>query len=231
LVRWQHPELGVLMPQDFIPIAEESNLIHLLGDHIFQLACTQIARWQAMGVVPVPLSINLSARQFQWEGIVERLLRVIRACGVPAELVQIELTESAIMKDSDAARRKLSELRRHGITLSIDDFGTGHSSLALLQTLPIDTLKIDRSFVEKSGTREGAAILRAIVLMAHTLRMKVVAEGVETEAQYDVVRAIGCDQAQGFLFVHPVPAGEVYSLLERFRAHDEVPFKQMGMAS
>ena len=221
LVRWQHPENGVMNPIDFIGIAEESNLIHLLGDHIFQIACAQIRRWQDNGMGPIPVGVNVSPRQFHWEGIVERLLSIVEAAGVPPGLLQIELTESAIMKDSDAARRKLSELKRHGIALSVDDFGTGHSSLASLQSFPIDTLKIDRSFVERADSQEGGAILRAIVLMAHTLRMTVVAEGVETEAQLALLRRIGCDQAQGYLFARPVPADEVPALLARLAAQAE----------
>jgi diguanylate cyclase (GGDEF)-like protein len=218
LVRWQHPENGVMNPLDFIAVAEESNLIHLLGDHVFQIACAQIKRWQEAGMPRIPICVNVSPRQFQWEGIAERLLAIIEASGVSPSLLQIELTESAIMKDSDAARRKLSELKRHGVSLSVDDFGTGHSSLASLQSFPIDTLKIDRSFIERSETQEGTAILRAIVLMAHTLRMTVVAEGVETEAQLALLRRIGCDQAQGFLLAYPVLADEVPALLERLAA-------------
>jgi len=221
LVRWQHPENGVMNPMDFIGIAEESNLIHLLGDHIFQIACAQIKRWQDNGIKSIPIGVNVSPRQFQWEGIVERLLAIIEASGVSPGLLQIELTESAIMKDSDAARRKLSELKRHGISLSVDDFGTGHSSLASLQSFPIDTLKIDRSFVQRSDSQEGVAILRAIVLMAHTLRMTVVAEGVETEAQLALLRKIGCDHAQGFLLARPVTADEVPALLARLAAQAE----------
>ncbi len=215
LVRWQHPENGVMKPMDFIGIAEESNLIHLLGDHVFQIACAQIKRWQDGGMESIPIAVNVSPRQFQWEGIAERLLAIIEASGVSPGLLQIELTESAIMKDSDAARRKLTELKRHGISLSVDDFGTGHSSLASLQSFPIDTLKIDRSFVERADSQEGVAILRAIVLMAHTLRMTVVAEGVETEAQLAVLRKIGCDHAQGFLLARPVTADEIPELLKR----------------
>ena len=215
LVRWQHPENGVMHPMEFIPIAEEGNLIHLLGDYVFQIACSQIRRWQTMGLDPIPIAVNVSPRQFQWEGIAERLLSIVEACGVSPGMLQIELTESAIMKDADGARRKLSELKRRGISLSVDDFGTGHSSLASLQSFPIDTLKIDRSFVERSESQDGVAILRAIVLMAHTLRMNVVAEGVETEAQLELLRKIGCDQAQGFLVAHPVLADDVPAMLRR----------------
>ena len=215
LVRWQHPENGVMYPMDFIPIAEEGNLIHLLGDYVFQIACSQIRRWQAMGQEPIPIAVNVSPRQFAWEGIAERLLSIVEASGVSPGLLQIELTESAIMKDADGARRKLSELKRRGISLSVDDFGTGHSSLASLQSFPIDTLKIDRSFIEQSDSQDGIAILRAIVLMAHSLRMNVVAEGVETEAQLELLRKIGCDQVQGYLMAHPVLADEVPAMLQR----------------
>jgi EAL domain-containing protein (putative c-di-GMP-specific phosphodiesterase class I) len=218
LVRWQHPQHGLMNPLDFIPIAEDGNLIHLLGDYVFQIACSQIRRWQSMGIEPVPIGVNVSPRQFAWDGIAERLLSIVEASGVSPSLMQIELTESAIMKDAEGARRKLSELKRRGISLSVDDFGTGHSSLASLQSFPIDTLKIDRSFVERSGSQDGIAILRAIVLMAHTLRMNVVAEGVETEAQLELLRKIGCDQAQGFLITRPVLADEVPALLARLNA-------------
>jgi diguanylate cyclase (GGDEF)-like protein len=218
LVRWQHPQHGLMNPLDFIPIAEDGNLIHLLGDYVFQIACSQIRRWQSMGIEPVPIGVNVSPRQFAWDGIAERLLSIVEASGVSPSLMQIELTESAIMKDAEGARRKLSELKGRGISLSVDDFGTGHSSLASLQSFPIDTLKIDRSFVERSGSQDGIAILRAIVLMAHTLRMNVVAEGVETEAQLELLRKIGCDQAQGFLITRPVVADEVPALLARLNA-------------
>ena len=215
LVRWQHPENGLMYPMEFIPIAEEGNLIHLLGDYVFQIACSQIRRWQAMGQEPIPIAVNVSPRQFAWEGIAERLLSIVEASGVSPRLLQIELTESAIMKDADSARRKLSELKRRGISLSVDDFGTGHSSLASLQSFPIDTLKIDRSFVAQSDSQDGIAILRAIVLMAHSLRMNVVAEGVETEEQLELLRKIGCDQVQGYLMAHPVLADEVPAMLQR----------------
>jgi diguanylate cyclase (GGDEF)-like protein len=229
LVRWQHPDNGVMHPLEFIPIAEEGNLIHLLGDYVFQIACSQIRRWQAMGQDPIPIAVNLSPRQFAWAGIAERLLSIVEASGVSPGLIQIELTESAIMKDTDGARRKLSELKRHGISLSVDDFGTGHSSLASLQSFPIDTLKIDRSFVERSASQDGVAILRAIVLMAHTLRINVVAEGVETKAQLELLRKIGCDQAQGFLIAHPVLADDVPAMLQRL-AERTVPQKSRAYA-
>ncbi len=221
LVRWQHPESGVIYPGDFIPIAEEGNLIHLLGDYVFQIACSQIRRWQAMGLEPIPVGVNVSPRQFAWDGVAERLLSIIEASGVSPRLMQIELTESAIMKDTEGARRKLLALKRRGISLSVDDFGTGHSSLASLQSFPIDALKIDRAFVERSETQDGVAILRAIVLMAHTLRMTVVAEGVETEAQLELLRTIGCDQAQGYLLARPVPADEVPEMLRRLEARSD----------
>jgi len=222
LVRWQHPEKGLMNPGDFIPIAEESNLIHLLGDHVFQLACTQIKRWQDEGLEAIPIAVNVSPRQFQWEGIAERLLSIVEASGVSPGMLQIELTESAIMKDTDAARRKMTELQRHGISLSVDDFGTGHSSLASLQSFPIDALKIDRSFVERAGSQEGDAILQAIVLMAHTLRMTVVAEGVETAAQLELLRELGCDNAQGFLISRPVLPVDIPALLKRLQV-ESVP--------
>jgi diguanylate cyclase (GGDEF)-like protein len=213
LVRWQHPENGIILPMDFIPIAEDSNLIHLLGDYVFQIACSQIKRWEGMGLA-IPVAVNVSPRQFAWEGMAERLLSIVEATGVTPGQLQIELTESAIMKDSDAARRKLSQLKRRGIALSVDDFGTGHSSLASLQSFPIDTLKIDRSFVEQSDTQDGVAILRAIVLMAHTLRLSVVAEGVETESQLDLLKKLGCDQVQGYLLAHPTRAEDIPALVE-----------------
>lgn len=214
LVRWQHPEKGLISPGEFIPVAEESNLIHLLGDYVFQVACSQVKKWEGMGLPPVRVAVNVSPRQFAWEGITERLLAIIDATDVGPGLMEIEITEGAIMKDADAARRKLAQLKRRGIALAVDDFGTGHSSLASLQTFPIDKLKIDRSFVVQSDTPKGVAVLRAIVVLAHSLRIEVIAEGVETEAQQDILRGLGCDQIQGFLIARPTRADDVPALIE-----------------
>jgi EAL domain-containing protein (putative c-di-GMP-specific phosphodiesterase class I) len=207
LLRWQHPEKGLVSPLDFIPVLEETGLIVPVGEWIVAEVCRQIALWQGAGIQPRPVAINLSARQFQEEGLLESVRRALSGTGIDASLIQFEITESLIMKDPERAANSLRSLRDAGFKLSVDDFGTGYSSLAYLKRFPLDALKIDRAFVrEVDANSDDAAIALAIIGMAHSLKLKVIAEGVETESQLNFLRERGCDEIQGFYFSRPLPA-------------------------
>ncbi len=213
LVRWHEPELGLLAPGEFIPIAEESGLIAPLSDWVVREACRQIAAWRTAGLGDVPIAVNLSAQQFQREGIAARIATILRECGADPKLLGIEVTESVLLADADLAIRELRALRELGIELALDDFGTGFSSLSYLRRLPVNIVKIDRAFISEIATREDAAALTAsIVSMAKALWLRVVAEGVEKEAERELVAIWGCEEAQGYLFSRPVPADEAAEL-------------------
>jgi diguanylate cyclase (GGDEF)-like protein len=214
LLRWKHAELGMISPAKFIPIAEETGLIEPIGAWVLREACAQSARWHAAGL-GVRVAVNLSARQFRNQ----RLAREIRAClagaALDPRLLEIELTESMVMQNPTEAAEMLRELKSMGLTLSIDDFGTGHSSLAYLKRFPLDSVKIDRSFVKDiPGDPEDVAIVEAVVALAQSLRLRVVAEGVETEEQRQHLRKVGCDELQGYLASKPLPADEATAFLK-----------------
>ncbi len=214
LVRWQHPGLGLLYPQEFIRMAEESGLIVSLGEWILRAACVQCKSWQDAGFEPLRLGINLSARQFQQPRLIPIIEQILTETGLDPRYLEFELTEGSVMKDPDEAIKKLNELKQMGVTISIDDFGTGYSSLNYLKRFPIDTLKIDQSFVREISTDpEGAAIVTAIITLAHALKLNVIAEGVETEEQFKFLRSLGCDEVQGFLFGKPISANEFTAML------------------
>ncbi len=214
LLRWQHPELGSVSPAQFIPLAEETGLILSIGDWVLREACAQNQVWQGMGLVPVRMAVNLSARQFAQADLAARITEVLAETGLDPRLLEIELTESMVMQNAQANISTLRHLRKMGLTISVDDFGTGYSSLSYLKRLPIHALKIDRAFVQEvTEDRDDAAIVKAILAMAHSLRLHVVAEGVETEAQLQFLRAHCCDEVQGFLFSRPLPADEITRLL------------------
>jgi diguanylate cyclase (GGDEF)-like protein/PAS domain S-box-containing protein len=214
LVRWQHPGLGLLYPQEFIRMAEESGLIVSLGEWILRAACVQSKSWQDAGFEPLRLAINLSARQFQQPRLIPIIEQILMETGLNPRYLEFELTEGSVMKDPDEAITKLNELKQMGVTISIDDFGTGYSSLNYLKRFPIDTLKIDQSFVREISTDpEGAAIVTAIITLAHALKLNVIAEGVETEEQFKFLRSLGCDEVQGFLFGKPISANEFTAML------------------
>ena len=213
LVRWRHPDLGLVYPDEFIPLAEETGLIVRLGEWVLGEACAQAVRWHAQGLPAVPVAVNYSARQFQFKRPAERVELALRKAGLGPEMLEVELTESAVMKDPSFAIDALRQLSELGVSISIDDFGTGHSSLAYLKRFPITKLKIDKGFIRtlRNDSRD-AAITQAIIGMAHSLQMKAVAEGVETESQLDYLRTPGpggaCDEVQGYLFSPPLPAEE-----------------------
>jgi diguanylate cyclase (GGDEF)-like protein/PAS domain S-box-containing protein len=215
LVRWRHPTRGLVPPADFIPVAEESDLILALGDWVVDEACRQSAAWAALGLTPT-IAVNVSAKQLQQPDLVERIAATAARHGVPPSRLQVEVTESLVMRDPRQASALLYRLREIGVTVAIDDFGTGYSSLSYLRRLPIDVLKIDRSFVMNADRiEEDAQIVRTIIALAQTLKMSVVAEGVETEAQAKLLRSLGCDAVQGYLYAKPAPADEVVGWLHR----------------
>ncbi len=207
LLRWKHPEKGMVSPADFIPLAEETGLIESIGEWVLRAACAQNKKWQDAGYPPVTMSVNMSARQFNKKNVVEIIGEILEETGLKPEHFCIEITESIIMKDAESTITKLNQLHKMGISLSIDDFGTGYSSLNYLKLFPIDNLKIDRSFVFNiTSDSTDAAIAASVILLAHSMNLKVTAEGVETNEQLEVLRRQGCDHVQGFLFSRPIAA-------------------------
>ncbi|WP_137173893.1 EAL domain-containing protein [Massilia sp. HP4] len=218
LIRWRHPLLGTVRPDRFIALAEETGLIVPIGAWVLLAACRQNRRWQRAGLGPLRIAVNLSARQFAEPDLVDTVARVLAETGLPPSSLEIELTESMMMADADAAIHTMECLKRMGVKLSIDDFGTGYSSLQYLKRLPVDVLKIDRSFVQDIvGNPDGAALVDAIISLAHGLRMQVIAEGVETIEQLDYLRGCGCDEVQGHVFSRPQPVERVEALLRAGR--------------
>jgi diguanylate cyclase (GGDEF)-like protein/PAS domain S-box-containing protein len=216
LVRWQHPQRGLVAPGEFIALAEETGLIVPIGEWVLRAACEQTRKWQQQGYGPLRVSVNLSPRQFQ-PNLVSLVAKVLEETGLPAQLLELEITEGMVMKNPDHAVRLLNELRDMGISLSIDDFGTGYSSLAYLKRFPIDSLKIDRSFITELPTdSENAAIIRAIIQMAHGLEIHVVGEGVETAEQAGFLSDQACDRVQGFHYSKPLPQQEFEKLIYAF---------------
>lgn len=206
LVRWRHPEKGLQPPANFIAIAEETGIIEGLGAWVLQKVCQDIRQLTRDGYRIPRISINLSARQFRQSDLVEQCRNTIRSAGIAPAYIELELTESTIMKDIDIAVGMLRQLNALGVRLAIDDFGTGYSSLNNLKHFPIDTLKIDKSFVRDiPGDRDDEAIVTAIVALAKSLELEVVAEGVETREQLGFLKRLGCEIVQGYFFSRPLP--------------------------
>ena len=221
VVRWQEPELGLVGPDEFIPIAEETGLILPLGEWILREACRQIAAWRARGVCPVPISVNLSPHHFRSQDVAALVEAILAEHDTPGRRLGIEITENVLLHDPDVAIATLVRLRALGVKIALDDFGTGYSSLSYLRRLPADSLKLDRSFLAEIASEPSAAALTAsIVGMGIALGLRVVAEGVEEEGQLKLLRAWGCHEAQGFLFGRPVPADEAERTWAG-RAHEE----------
>jgi diguanylate cyclase (GGDEF)-like protein len=216
LVRWKHPDLGMVSPAQFIPLAEETGLIVPLGEHVLRQACRQNKEWQRQGLAPVRMAVNLSSIQFQQPQLAGVIRRVLDEAELDAHWLELELTESLLMQNSQGAIETLKRLRSAGVHLSIDDFGTGYSSLAYLKRFPIQALKIDQSFIrESTSSPDDAAIVTSIILMARSLKMSTIAEGVETNAQLAFLRVLNCEEAQGYLFSPPVPAAKAGEFLRR----------------
>lgn len=204
LVRWNHPHFDLLPPSDFIAAAEESGLIIPIGALVLRAACAQARAWHDAGL-PLNVAVNLSARQLEKEDLLEIVERTLDETGLEASYLQLELTETCLMEHAELAHDVLRRLREIGVKIAIDDFGTGYSSLGYLKRLPIDFVKLDRSFVTDATTNaDDAALVMAIITLAHNLRLKVIAEGVETEEQFTFLRLLRCDEGQGFLFGRPL---------------------------
>jgi len=217
LVRWQHPEMGMVPPAQFIPLAEETGLIVPIGRWVMHTACAQGVAWQQQGLPPIHIAVNLSARQFVDDDLVEDIQGVLKSTGLPPERLELELTESMVIQNTERAGRVLGEIKAMGVRLAIDDFGVGYSSLTHLKRFPIDTLKVDRSFIrDLPSDNDDKAITEAIIAMGKSLNLTVVAEGVETQEQQDFLQEHACDEMQGFLFSKPIPS-EAFAKLLRER--------------
>lgn len=214
LVRWQHPQHGMMSPMRFIPLAEESGLIVELGEWVLRQACQQNQAWRDAGLVPITIAVNVSPRQFDDRRLVERVALALADSGLAPQGLELEVTESLTMRDIPQAVVKMEQLAAMGLSLSIDDFGTGFSSLASLKSYLLARLKIDQSFVRDLGGRlQDQAIVRAVIAVAHQMQLRVIAEGVETAEQRDFLLENGCDEMQGYLHSRPVDAAGIAALL------------------
>lgn len=215
LVRWMHPELGMVSPAQFIPIAEETGLIIPIGEFVLRTACEQNKAWQEMGLDPIRMAVNLSSVQFRRPDLFDNVIDVLEGAKLDPEWLELEITESILLRNVEATISTLQRLKRAGIHLSIDDFGTGYSSLSYLKRFPVDTLKIDQSFIrEVTSNADDASITTSIILMGHSLKLKVIAEGVETKSQLAFLRVLECDEVQGYFFSPPVPGPDATKLIE-----------------
>jgi diguanylate cyclase (GGDEF)-like protein len=214
LIRWRHPERGIVSPAGFIPVAEECGLIGPIGEWVLREACRQGRAWQLAGLPSLRIAVNVAAAQFRSGNLVETIRRALADAQFEPRLLEVELTESAVMSDPEESIKTLEKLSEMGVLVSVDDFGTGYSSMSYLRRFPIDHLKIDRSFLSEITARsDDASIVGAIVSLAHNLRLKVIAEGVETTAQLDLLKTLGCDQYQGYQFSPPVPVADFERLM------------------
>jgi EAL domain-containing protein (putative c-di-GMP-specific phosphodiesterase class I) len=214
LLRWEVSDLGMMPPSEFIPVAEESGLIVPLGEWVIRTACAQNKQWQNGKLPHMAVAVNLSGRQFHHQNLVEKIEAALREARLEPQWLDVEITETYAMQDADFTLAILKELKRMGVHISIDDFGTGYSSLSHLKHFPIDTLKIDRSFVKDLATDpKEESIVSAIIVLAHSLGMDVVAEGVETAEELSILRKHHCDKMQGYFFSRPVPPQDFEALL------------------
>jgi EAL domain-containing protein (putative c-di-GMP-specific phosphodiesterase class I) len=215
LLRWHHPVNGMVSPGVFIPIAEENGMILKLGDWVLETACAEAVGWAK----PINVAVNVAAAQLEESGFVERVRDVLVKTGLPPSRLELEITESGIIADMGATVQVIRRLKLLGVKIAMDDYGTGYSSLSTLQSFPFDKIKIDREFVSAvDQSRQSAAIVQATIIMAESLDIPVLAEGVETEAQLNALRALGCNQVQGFLFGKPMPMAKLKALLENDEA-------------
>jgi EAL domain-containing protein (putative c-di-GMP-specific phosphodiesterase class I)/PleD family two-component response regulator len=216
LIRWNNSDFGLISPSQFVPIAEENGLIIAIGDWLLESICNQLNEWKKYGINPSPVAINISARQLEQKNFVQSISKILEKTNVEHELIEIELTESILIQNSNRTLKKLVQLRKNGTKVSIDDFGTGYSSLAYLSNFPFDKLKIDQSFIRDIVTDKAAASLAtSIISMAHRLGVRVIAEGVETQSQLEFLKDYKCDEIQGYYFSEPVPADKFTELLKK----------------
>jgi diguanylate cyclase (GGDEF)-like protein len=221
LLRWQHPRRGLIPPPQFVPLAEETGLIVAIGEWVLATACARNRAWQLQGMTNMSVAVNISARQFADPMFLPRLTQIIHASGLDPSSLELEITESVVMSHGESAVATLEKLKSLGVQIAIDDFGTGYSSLAYLKRFPIDTLKVDRSFIRDIPADSGdMKITRAIIAMAHSLKLKVVAEGVETAEQLEFLRSQHCDAGQGYFFYRPLPENEVIRVLSLNRQNE-----------
>jgi EAL domain-containing protein (putative c-di-GMP-specific phosphodiesterase class I) len=226
LVRWRHPERGLLLPKEFIPLAEDTGLIIPLGRWVLRQACQQARRWQVTHNLgdTFHISVNISARHFQHDGLVEDVSEALRAGGLDPGSLVLEITESVLVQDADSVIARMLELKLLGVAFAIDDFGTGYSSLSYLKRFPIDILKVDKSFVDDVGeSADSGALAEAIVQLGNTLHLQTVAEGIEQAHQVDDLRALGCQFGQGFYFAKPLRPEQVDELLSRLPPSEPSP--------
>lgn len=223
LLRWNHPEHGMISPDRFIPVAEHTGMIRPLGDWVLETACRQVKQWIDAGYPALNIAVNVSGSQFQHPGFMEQVEKTLQKVGLDASLLELEITESVLMADPQGTAQFLARLKELKVQIAIDDFGTGYSSLSYLMDFPIDRLKIDKSFIRNisSGT-DMAIIVDAVVALGHSLGLRVLAEGVETITELEYLMRLGCDEAQGYYFARPMPAGDIMQLLAR-HAQDEIP--------
>jgi len=228
LIRWRHPQRGLIPPVQFIPLAEECGLIHEIGAWVVQEACRQCAAWQRAGLPALRVAVNVAASQFRRGDLLDTIRRALEDARLDPHYLEIELTESVVMTDPEGTAAILEQLSRMGVLVSVDDFGTGYSSMNYLRRFPIDKLKIDRGFLKDlMSCADDASIVRAIISLAHSLRLKVVAEGVETPEQLRFLRSLGCDQYQGYHFSPPVPANEFARLVRDWqKAEDPISLEE-----
>ncbi|MGB9149081.1 MAG: EAL domain-containing protein, partial [Burkholderiales bacterium] len=214
LIRWNHPDRGMLLPNDFIPLAEETGLISMIGEWVLNTACSQAKQWGDSGLAPIRVAVNLSAHQIEQHDFVDKVKLALQTSGLESSKLDLEITESAMMKDVDNSQEKLRQIANLGVHISIDDFGTGYSSLAYLKDLPINTLKIDQSFIRdlKEDFAE-TSIVSAMIQIARGLKLRLLAEGVEQAHQLEFLIKNDCDVCQGFYFSKAMPAQEATDLL------------------
>ena len=235
LVRWNHPQLGLVNPNDFIPLSEKTGLIIPMTVQILHSACTQIVRWQRElpDGRPLSISVNLSGKHFVHPALVDQIRTVISETGITPSCLKLELTESALMENAEMATSMLKQIKETGVHISVDDFGTGYSSLSYLHRFPIDTLKVDRSFVSsmENGSENGE-IVRTVIALAKALNLNVVAEGIETIHQFHQLRILGCEYGQGYLFSKPLPVAEIAKLLtDRNQWSNILPANDYGVVA
>jgi EAL domain-containing protein (putative c-di-GMP-specific phosphodiesterase class I) len=223
LVRWKHPRRGLILPGEFIPLAEKNGCIVQLGELVIDQVCAQIAEWLRNGESLVPVSVNISPSQLNAGGVDVLIAGLLKSHGIPPHAIEVELTESAMMSESADVIGQVTAIGNVGVKIHLDDFGTGYSSLSRLQEIDMHIIKVDQAFTSKLGVgKEGEILFKTIVLMAKALDMGVIAEGVETEAQLRILRELSCDEVQGYLISRPLPAAEIVELMRRQYLMDDM---------